>query len=129
MKKLRLNRFSEHKATCGALSIGSEVICYTLELPWRDNKVGKSCIPVGTYRALHHYSEKFGETYWLQDVPGRTEIIFHAGNSIKDTRGCILLGEELHQNDTISHSRRAVEKFLKEMNGEKEIEITIEEAK
>ena len=62
---------------------------YTIELPWRGNAEDESCIPPGAYRAQRHDSPTFGPTYWLRDVPGRTEVLIHAANSPTDLDGCI----------------------------------------
>lgn len=66
---------------------------YTVELPWRDNAVGESCIPPGVYRAIRHDSPIFGSSLWLQDVPGRTEILVHPANAPHQLDGCIAPGE------------------------------------
>lgn len=55
-------------------------------------------IPAGTYKAKRdmHYGkpgkEDDYEVWELQDVPGRSQIQIHIGNSYKDTEGCILIG-------------------------------------
>jgi hypothetical protein len=64
----------------------------TLELPWRDNENRISCIPEGTYPAAVRYSQRYGRHIHVQDVPGRTLILLHAGNFISDTAGCVLAG-------------------------------------
>lgn len=66
---------------------------YTIELPWRDNAVGRSCIPSGTYDAIRHSSPKFGQTVWIKDVDDRSEILVHTANSHSDLDGCIGPGE------------------------------------
>jgi hypothetical protein len=75
-------------------------LCDTLEPKWRDykhgaNKVkGKSAIPEGRYPVVITYSPKF--KMWLPllvNVPMFEGIRIHAGNSVKDTQGCILVGE------------------------------------
>lgn len=66
--------------------------CKTLELPWLGNLRNKSCIPVGEYKVSRHRSPNFGETFHVQDVPGRSEILIHKGNFNHNTRGCILPG-------------------------------------
>ena len=66
--------------------------CKTMELPWRDNQRNVSCIPSGTYQVRKHVSPKFGETFHVLDVPGRSEILIHTGNYNRDTLGCILPG-------------------------------------
>ena len=74
--------------------LGSSVVftCSTLELPWLCNARNVSCIPDGEYRVIPHVSPHHGECFWLQDVPGRTEILIHKGNYYHDIRGCILVG-------------------------------------
>lgn len=66
--------------------------CKTLELPWKHNERRVSCIPTGQYKVIKHDSPKFGECFWVQDVPGRSEILIHYGNFYYDILGCILPG-------------------------------------
>ncbi len=74
--------------------------CDTLEPTWRDYangayKVkGRSAIPEGRYAVVISYSPKFGA--WLPillGVPKFEGIRIHAGNTAKDTGGCILVGQ------------------------------------
>ncbi len=64
----------------------------TLERPWIFNERKVSCIPTGTYLVKRHISPKFGECFKVQDVKGRSDILIHSGNVVKDTLGCILVG-------------------------------------
>ena len=75
-------------------------ICDTLEPTWRDYKhgahkmKGRSAIPEGRYPVVISYSPKFKQ--WLPillGVPMFKGIRIHAGNTAKDTEGCILVGE------------------------------------
>ena len=68
--------------------------CLTLERPWLENEIDKSCIPSGMYMCKRFTSPKFGETFSIIDVPERKDIEFHIGNFITDTTGCIILGEQ-----------------------------------
>lgn len=82
--------------TLGRLRIGGESIP-TLEPPWRENKPFISCIPEGTYRMEPQESPKFRRVLWSitngqQILQGRIEILIHAGNTVADTAGCILVG-------------------------------------
>jgi len=66
-----------------------------LELPWRDNGTGISCIPEGVYPMRWTRSPRFGRHTWeLIDVPDRTAIRIHAGNyagvEVSDSNGCLL---------------------------------------
>ena len=83
----------EEQQTLGELQI-ADFKCYTLELEWDDNKVRKSCIPDGIYRVTKHNSPKFGKTFWVRDVPGRSAILIHPGNYHRHTLGCILVGSD-----------------------------------
>lgn len=73
--------------------------CDTLELPWKNNAVRKSRIPVGTYKVVKRTSPKFGLHFHLTDTPGRQFILIHAGNTFKDIEGCILVGKDLKDID------------------------------
>jgi hypothetical protein len=63
-----------------------------MELPWRNNERNISCIPTGKYKMVLHKSSRFGNCFWVQNVPGRDEILIHHGNTERDTEGCILVG-------------------------------------
>jgi hypothetical protein len=103
----------------------------TLERPWLDNQRMVSCIPAGTYRAIRHQSARFGETFWLQDVPGRSEILFHKGNIDDDSHGCILVGKEFDQvkgEHGIVSSKKGFDQFMRVQRGADEFTITIKDA-
>jgi Family of unknown function (DUF5675) len=66
-----------------------------MELPWRDNLPGKSCIPPGVYTAKLYQSPKHGPVYMLQGVPGRSDVEIHVANFAGDASlkwTCELLG-------------------------------------
>ena len=77
--------------TLGRLIIGINEY-KTLELAYKNNERGKSCIPVGTYKVNKHKSPKFGDSFWLQGTEPRKESLIHKGNYHTDIRGCILVG-------------------------------------
>ncbi len=118
--------------TYGVLCRGRDNIPFavTLERPWLDNVPNFSCIPPGTYKAIRHLSPKFGETFLLQDVLGRSEILFHKGNIDDHTQGCILIGEQFDPvlgEDGITHSGDGFAEFMKLLEGKNEFTIEIEE--
>jgi len=66
----------------------------TIERPWLNNRSGESCIPTGTYTCRRVQSPHFGDTFEVTDVPDRTHILFHKGNLMEDSHGCIVIGEQ-----------------------------------
>jgi len=89
--------------TLGEIQVNGKHFCHTLELPWKNNQRNKSCIPVGKYKCIRHTSPRFGDCFWLQDVPGRSEILIHRGNYYTDIRGCILPGERIQDINNDGH--------------------------
>lgn len=71
--------------------------CDTLELSWKQNQHQISCIPKGTYHVEKRKSAKFGEHFWIKDVPNRDMILIHSGNFAAgnhvDILGCIMVGD------------------------------------
>ena len=141
MKKLRLVRVhSDWHATFGVLILDYPIVL-TLEDPWKNNAVGESCIPIGNYTVLRcskspeygfRPSQKYGDIFNIQDVPGRTLILLHRGNLPKDTEGCVLLGEEyghLGGKPAVLGSGRAYKEFMDDvLRNEPGFALSIEEA-
>lgn len=132
MKLLRLVRVTEHNgATMGVLCIDGSPEVITLEDAWRDNEKMISCIPIGRYKIKLHKSPKFGITYKVMDVPERSEILIHAGNTHKDTHGCILVGLQFGKVGTepaILASKSAFLKFMELMGNAPEAELIVIDA-
>lgn len=84
--------------------------CLTLELPYEKNIRNTSSIPTGSYLGEIRYSKKFkNKRLFVNSVPKRSGILFHEGNSIEDTKGCILLGLLRGANPfTLRRSKAAV---------------------
>lgn len=80
---------------------GLKWLCNTLEPTWRDlskePKVnGHTAIPAGKYLCSYDFSWKFHRKLpRLYNVPNFDGILIHAGNTSKDTKGCILVGIEM----------------------------------
>lgn len=66
---------------------------YTLEPPWRDNKVDISCIPEGLYKVIRDKHGRF-HYYRFEYVPGRAHIEMHQGIKPNNSDGCILFGKD-----------------------------------
>lgn len=109
----------DDRATLGRLFVDGQYLCFTLERPWLDNKRRVSCIPEGRYHGALQPSPRFKRTLpELLDVPGRSQILIHAGNTAHDTEGCILVGLG---SDTveprITQSRAALELLMDRLAG------------
>jgi hypothetical protein len=116
------------ESTEGTLYIDGVQFCWTLELPVRDGLPG-SAIPVGIYNVSAYPSPKFGRLMPLLDVPGRSNIEVHWGNTPEDTNGCILLGGTRPGKDFIGDSRQIFDEFWAKTQGAIEAgycQITIE---
>lgn len=88
--ELQLQRVYFPTGTNGILRANDEILCYTIELPWRYNIRMRSCIPEGRYQLVLRYSDRHKTHLLLQDVPSRTLILIHPANyAEKELRGCI----------------------------------------
>lgn len=103
-------------ATYGVLiGDGNVPFAVTLENPWLENKSQVSCIPIGTYTCRRVNSPRFGNTFEVTGVAGRSHILFHAGNIPADTLGCILVGhgfDPVRGMDGIVASKKEFDEFL-----------------
>ena len=109
--------FSE-VSTIGKLFLDGEFLCDTLENPYLNNQRNISCIPEGQYKVRLRTARESATKEYLhllvQDVPDRSLVLFHTGNTAKDTRGCILVGIGTEQ-DLVKNSRLAMELLMKEI--------------
>jgi hypothetical protein len=97
--------------TTGTLYCPPDLSLFTLELPWLANAAGVSCIPVGKYRCIFSMSARWKKLMpELLNVPGRSSIRIHGGNTTADTEGCILLGMG-SLGGVLSHSQKALGYF------------------
>lgn len=89
MIRHRLQRFAE--GLDGTL--GTLMGLATLEEEDRNNERGESRIPAGVYtcRPSRYHAGGY-DTWEVTDVPGRSRILIHAGNTEENTAGCILVG-------------------------------------
>jgi hypothetical protein len=131
MKTVDITRLEKSEdGTFGVLRLDGRVQCVTLEPPERGNRVGVSCIPAGTYTCRRVDSPTFGPTFEVTGVPGRTAILFHQGNVLRDTHGCILLGSRfgrLGDERGVLDSRVAFREFLADCADARSFQFTIEE--
>lgn len=116
-------RWMTGDTTMGTLTIDGMPECYSLEdlvrtshgEDIRDVKVpGQTAIPAGIYRVTMDRSPKFGRVPHVHDVPGFTNILIHAGNTVSDTAGCILVGLT-RKPAALEQSRLALAELIKKL--------------
>lgn len=129
VKILRLNEDPQF-GTFGALLIQEKPFCVTLEPGDVLNRAFESSIDAQQYWCKKHYSPIFHETYKVQDVPGREDILFHPGNKVADTFGCIVLAQywdKLSGDRAVLNSGKTFRKFLQIMEPYEVFHLTINE--
>ena len=106
------------ESTIGELFLNGERFCDTLELPYRDNQKSISCIPTGEYKVRLRLARESASRDYLhllvQEVKDRSHILFHRGNSAKNTKGCILVGQG-SQHNIVYNSILAMDLLMKEI--------------
>jgi len=129
IKILRIEESDQ--GTIGVMLINREAFCCTLEPPDMGNKKDFSCIPLGRYTAARVISPKYGVTFEIIDVPGRTHILFHPGCILKNTLGCVLLGQyfgKLLGDRAVLNSGLTFSRFMEKMAGKDYFKLNIVEA-
>lgn len=123
---LSLHRLCEKdNATYGVLIVEGSPRFVTLEPPWANNQTAKSCIPSGEYHCVRYSSPRFGSTF-LIPTEGRDGIVFHWGNTAKDTHGCVLIGSGFDPGGCgITSSRIAFQRFLALLDTVKTFDLII----
>lgn len=105
--------------TIGDLYIDGAWFCNTLEDIVRPDKVaGETAIPAGTYKVVVTESPRFKRRLpLLLNVPNFEGVRIHAGNTDRDTEGCILVGH-WGGGEFISDSRAALAVLMERLDGE-----------
>lgn len=136
MNNLRIIRLetSWTEGTFGAILVDGEILGNTLELPWKMNSPNLSCIPAGQYICTPYMSPKFGKTYQVMNVHGRTYILFHPANLVTQLEGCIAVGEsikKLRVGSTelrgVANSGKTFKRFMDLVSGSQTLKLTIKE--
>ncbi len=135
----RLTRYLEcTHGTFGILAIGPQRF-HALEEENQLNRRNISSIPAGDYVCKRTIYQRYRyDTFEVTDVPNRTRILFHSGNTEEDTMGCIILGMDLgplavEDEDTevtglklaVLASRKAFRSFMETLEGIDEFELVI----
>lgn len=131
VEKAELIRLEKgYDGTFGVLRLDGQVFCVTLEPPDRGNAANVSCIPAGRYACRRVESPRFGVTYEVTGVPGRSHILLHPGNLTEDTHGCVLLGKHfglLRGDRAVLNSGRTFTEFMERCHDAEGFPFVIEE--
>ncbi len=126
---IRLEEDALH-GTFGVLKIGKAVFCVTLEPPDRENIQNLSSIPAQQYDCNRYKSPKFGETFKVLNVPNRDNVLFHGGNVVSHTAGCIILAQyfgKLKGNRAVLNSGATFKNFMRILEAQDSFHLTIKE--
>jgi hypothetical protein len=107
---------TKNDTTLGALFIDGHWQCHTLEdviRPAGEKVYGETAIPAGRYKLILSMSNRFKKIMpEVVAVPGFAGIRIHAGNTAKDTEGCLLLGQTRNvETRSIGQSKLALQAF------------------
>ena len=125
MKIKIIRTFKGSEYTIGKLYIEDSYFCDTLEDVVRNGvKIyGKTAIPAGKYKVKKTKSPRFNKILpEILNVPNFAGVRIHAGNTAKDTEGCILLGLNKVKGQVIN-SQNAVNFFMDRTPDEFDLEI------
>tara|TARA_R100000541_G_scaffold9480_3_gene17182 strand:- start:2190 stop:2603 length:414 start_codon:yes stop_codon:yes gene_type:complete len=116
------------ESVIGKLYLNGEFISYTLELAWNNNEKSISCVPRGVYdckvRLAKDSASRNYDHLILEEVPNRSYILFHRGNSAKDSRGCILTG--MMRGDNVIYQSKTAHTLLMDKIFKEKLERKIE---
>jgi hypothetical protein len=136
IKEAKILRISDHgEATHGVFLADGRPELVTLERPWLNNARNISCIPDGAYRCVKTTNRHLGAgtiipvTFEIVGVPDRSGILFHAGNIVSQSEGCVMFGLQWDSEDspfTILGSAAAMRRFNHLTKDNKEFPLTIE---
>jgi hypothetical protein len=126
---LHLTRFSyEIDGIFGMLFSGADWSLYTLEHAYpslHEEKQFLPKIPAGIYQCVRglHQLEGMTEpftTFEITGVSGHTGLLFHSGNTDKDSSGCVILGNGIIGAvgyRAVINSKVSFAKFMSYLNG------------
>ena len=102
MEIVRVERVYLDGVTLGSFYFDGVMVCKSMELPWKDNKRGISCIPEGSYITTkeppipaNDPQGRKKRDYWhfrLHNVPNRSGVLIHKITYVKDLQGCLGTG-------------------------------------
>lgn len=101
-----------HEGALGAMLLNDHYFCSTIEPDNGDPE--RFQIPEGIYYCKPFHGTRFPNTFEIV-VPNHTALLFHAGNTEKDTTGCVVVGQypaKLMGDRAVLNSGVTFEKFM-----------------
>jgi hypothetical protein len=128
---IHLTRTYFPDGTNGKLECYGKFICYTIELPWKNNEKRVSCIPEGKYFIRKRYSPKFKWHLEVIGVQNRSLILLHpANNALRELNGCIAPVTKLSGPGLGLMSRKAFAKLkdfvYKALDNKESVELIVQ---
>lgn len=94
--KLILERVYLASETLGSLYKDDQMLCKTMELPWKQNQRSISCIPEGIYNVIKQPPKPTRPYpyFRIPNVIGRSGILIHRISYVSGLKGCIGVGKQ-----------------------------------
>lgn len=131
MPSVRIYRVEESfRGTFGVVTICDKAFAVTLERPDAMNRVNVSNIPDSQYLCERVISPQFGETFEIMNVPERTHVLWHKGNFVEGSRGCVIIAQhfgKLYGDRAVLNSGKTFKKFMAGFKGIDQFSLTIKE--
>lgn len=134
---LRIFR-SDEKGRFGTIEVSDDLMFFSVEKPWKDNKPFESCIPEGDYQLVPHNSKKYGDvlaivggtvSHYKDPEYERYACLLHAANWPKDVEGCIGLGDNyIADKNMVTNSVQSMKDFYEVVSPYETHNLTIENA-
>ena len=120
MSPFELHRVAiRHEGAFGVLLHDGLPFAVTLERTYDElDERGRSSpkIPLGVYRCRRDFFHRGGYITYEIRVPGHSRLLFHRGNTEKDSEGCVLVAEsfgELGREPAILESVMGFAEFMR----------------
>lgn len=101
---------SSANGTIGRVTIPTTIPGINVPLVFHSLEPSTPCLSSGIHKCVYAWSNKFNKHMCFVEDKNHVGIMFHKGNFVKDTKGCVLLGSNSH-NYSLVGSARAIQKF------------------
>lgn len=101
---------SSSKGTIGRVTIPSTFEGVKFPLVFHSLEPAKPALSLGIHKCVYAWSNKFNKHMCFVEDTNHVGIMFHKGNFVSNTKGCVLLGSNSHDYSLVG-SAHAVKKF------------------